>query len=44
MTADDDNASYGGSGGRVNNCDDCVDSDKRLLDMEDCNMGGEGME
>ena len=29
MTADD-NASYGGSGARVNDCDNCVGSDKSV--------------
>ena len=44
MTADDNNASYGGSGGRVNNCENCVGSDKRVLDVEGWNIGGEGIE
>lgn len=45
MTADDDNASYGGSGARVNDCDNCVGSDKRVLNMEGSGMSsGEGIE
>ena len=45
MKADDDNASYSGSGARVNDCDNCVGSNKRVLDMEGWNMSsGEGVE
>ena len=45
MTADDDNANYGGSGACVEYCDNCVGSDKRVLNMEGWDMSsGEGIE
>lgn len=43
MKADDDNASYGRSGARVNVCDNCVGSNKRSVGyggMEYVKWGG----
>ena len=42
MTADDDNASYGGSGACVNDCDNCVGSEKSVGygRMDDVKRGG----
>ena len=34
MTASDDNTDCGGSSARVNDCGNCVGSDKRICEME----------